>query len=206
MLDDVAGGPNILGFQFDSVQENPGEGTDTVLVSPLGTGLTGSNFIYTLPDNVENTADDSDKIVPVSVTLNGSTQVTVLVNGVAEDKIKNFQNVIGGSKNDRLTGDGNDNTLAGGAGDDTLKGGGGHDTLEGGAGNDVLMGGPDDDDLDGGDGIDTADYSDMAPAIIVTLLTALQQQNGTRANVYVGGVVQRYRRLQRQDPFRKRHT
>ena len=330
VLDDVAGGFNIFGFQFDTVEEDADEGTDTVLVSPLGAGLTGSNFLYTLPDNVEigkvtgsgdfefdgngldntlvgnvgsntlkgmggndvlrgadsipighdtldggpgsdtadltnftisqffhvlqlngdtpvnapgafigagitegtqtlisienlwgsvraenfvgddrdntfrggggadildggggvNTADYSDKTAPVSVTLNGSTEVTVLVNGVAEDKIKNFQNVTGGSNSDHLTGDGNDNTLVGNAGGDTLKGGGGRDTLSGGEGNDVLMGGADDDTLDGGNGTDTADYSDMTLAVTVTLQTAQQRALGTPVDVYVGGVAE----------------
>ena len=52
-----------------------------------------------------------------------------------------IENVIGGQKNDELTGNGVDNVLDGRNGDDVINGGGGNDTLIGGNGNDVLVGG-----------------------------------------------------------------
>ncbi|NTW83786.1 MAG: hypothetical protein HGB36_10545, partial [Chlorobiaceae bacterium] len=70
--------------------------------------------------------------------------------------IKNIENILGGTGNDTLTGDGSANylyggdgadSLAGGAGNDTLAGGGGNDSLAGGASNDVLLGGAGDDTL-----------------------------------------------------------
>ena len=67
------------------------------------------------------------------------------VGGVAEDTIKNIENVYGGSGADTLTGDGLANVLYGGSGNDLLKGGAGADTLNG-----------------GGD-IDTADYATRRP-------------------------------------------
>jgi Ca2+-binding RTX toxin-like protein len=72
--------------------------------------------------------------------LNGATaaNVTGLV-ATDVDTIKNFENVIGTSFNDSITGDGIANSLFGGAGDDTLIGGGGADTLAGGTGNDRLQ-------------------------------------------------------------------
>jgi Ca2+-binding RTX toxin-like protein len=84
-----------------------------------------------------DTADYSEKTTAVTVTLNGANNVTVTVGGVAEDVIRNIENVNGGSASDRLTGDSLNNTLAGNAGNDTLDGGAGNDTMIGGAGNDI---------------------------------------------------------------------
>ena len=55
------------------------------------------------------------------------------VGGVAEDTIRNIENVTGGSGNDTLTGDALANNFIGGAGTDLLKGAGGNDVLDGGA-------------------------------------------------------------------------
>ncbi|MCW5737172.1 MAG: hypothetical protein KIS73_23805, partial [Enhydrobacter sp.] len=74
-----------------------------------------------------DTASYADQYGNVSVTLNGATNVSVKVNGVAEDTIRNIENVIGGSGNDTLTGDALANRLEGGAGNDTLTGGAGKD-------------------------------------------------------------------------------
>lgn len=88
-----------------------------------------------------DTADYSDKTTAVKVTLNKSTNATVYVNGVAEDTIKNIENITGGSGADQLTGDSLANTLKGNGGNDILKGGDGNDSLIGGAGTDSLEGG-----------------------------------------------------------------
>jgi Ca2+-binding RTX toxin-like protein len=77
-------------------------------------------------------ADYIDKATAVSVTLNGATNAVVTVGGVAEDTIRNIENVQGGSANDVLVGD----ALA-----NELRGQGGNDVLTGGAGNDILLGG-----------------------------------------------------------------
>jgi len=89
---------------------------------------------------------------------------------IDSDLLHGFEVVIGGSGDDRITGDGNANELRGGIqedsvpgdwddGDDTLDGGGGDDTLAGGGGDDVLTGGAGNDTLDGGDGFDTARFA-----------------------------------------------
>lgn len=101
---------------------------------------------------------------PVDVTLAGSAWVDVMVDGRPEDRIRNIENVIGSSANDRMTGDEGTNILRGGFGDDWLKGGLGADTL------------------DGGYGIDTADYSDRLVSIVVTL------DGGHATRVFVDGV------------------
>jgi Ca2+-binding RTX toxin-like protein len=86
-----------------------------------------------------DTADYSDKAQAVRVALDGSIAATVFVNGLAEDTVRNIENVIGGHGNDRLTGDGHANRLAGADGNDTLNGGAGIDSLIGGAGQDHFV-------------------------------------------------------------------
>lgn len=86
-----------------------------------------------------DTADYSDKTKAVEVTLNGSTDAIVKVDGLNEDTIKNIENLIGGSGNDLLTGDSAANVLSGGAGNDSLKGGAGADQLTGGKGADRFV-------------------------------------------------------------------
>ena len=75
----------------------------------------------------KDTADYSDKTKPVEVTLNTSKAVTVNVDGKAEDSIRNFENLLGGSKADKLSGDSASNVLDGNGGKDVLKGNGGQD-------------------------------------------------------------------------------
>ncbi len=67
----------------------------------------------------------------------------------------NFENVIGGSGNDRLTGNSENNSLSGGSGDDTLLGSSGDDLLSGDSGDDSLDGGMGSDTLHGHSGDDT---------------------------------------------------
>jgi Ca2+-binding RTX toxin-like protein len=89
-----------------------------------------------------DTVDYSDKGDAVVVTLNGASDATVTVNGMAEDTIRNIEHLHGGSAADTLTGDGQINLLRGGDGADTL---------------------------DGGVGFDTADYSDKTESVVATL-------------------------------------
>ena len=84
-------------------------------------------------------ADYSDKTAAVSVTLAGAANAIVKVNGVAEDTIRNIENVQGGSGNDTLVGDGLANSLFGLGGNDMLNGGAGKDVLVGGLGNDQFV-------------------------------------------------------------------
>jgi Ca2+-binding RTX toxin-like protein len=102
----------------------------------------------------------------VRVTLAGATTAAVKIDGVAEDTVRNIENLKGGSEDDALVGDSLPNALFGLAGDDLLRGG---------AGNDVL---------DGGAGIDWADYSDKSATVKVTL------DGAANAGVKVGGIVE----------------
>ena len=75
--------------------------------------------------------------------------------GAGFDTLSNFENMIGSSFGDVLTGNTGANEINGGAGADILNGGAGDDVLIGGAQNDVLNGGVGNDTLLGGLGADT---------------------------------------------------
>jgi Ca2+-binding RTX toxin-like protein len=123
-----------------------------------------------------DTADFSEKTTAVVLTLNGATNATASIGGVAEDTIVNIENITGGSAADTLTGDALNNNLLGNGGNDTLTGGGGNDYIRGGAGNDFL---------DGGTGTaDLADFSDKTTAVVLTL------NGATNATATVGGVAE----------------
>ncbi len=102
-------------------------------------GMAGSDWINGRAGR--DTADYSDKTKSVAVSLDGSDVVGVTVGGVAEDKIKNIENLTGGSAGDRLTGDWLANAIAGRSGIDTIDGSEGNDTIDGGGGSDILTGG-----------------------------------------------------------------
>lgn len=135
-----------------------GDGNDTLIGGVGKDVIDGGTGI--------DTASYAEKTVAVVVTLNGATNASVTVDGLAEDALRNIENVTGGSVADVLTGDGLANTFIGGAGDDTLIGGGGGDRFVGGSGND---------NMDGGTGKDTVDYGSEAQAagtkgVVVNLL------------------------------------
>lgn len=86
------------------------------------------------------------------LVVNGSTATTVNLSittaqatGHGTDTIRNVENVLGGTGNDRITGNAVANQLLGGGGNDMLAGASGADTLNGGAGADSLYGGLDSD-------------------------------------------------------------
>lgn len=87
----------------------------------------------------------------------------------AGDQYFNINNLIGGSGNDELSGDGATNLLSGGAGDDTLIGGGGGDIFEGGS-NSVIG--------------DTVSYASAGAAINASLLTNTAT-DGTALDTFV---------------------
>ncbi len=92
--------------------------------------------------------------------------------GDGRDRLSAIESIIGGPRNDKLTGDGGRNTIDGGNGNDTIDGGAGNDGLfggngddiitdpdgknkiEGNDGNDALNGGAGNDFIEGGDGDD----------------------------------------------------
>ncbi|MBK8458543.1 MAG: hypothetical protein IPL47_16655 [Phyllobacteriaceae bacterium] len=115
-------------FQMGSAGGNDlifaGGGADTIraqggddIVDP-GTG----------DDTVVDGGDGRDTIsyaslaaaVTVDLTLQGVAQNTI---GGGNDTLTNFENILGGSGGDTLTGDGGDNVISGGLGNDVLTGG-----------------------------------------------------------------------------------
>ncbi len=96
--------------------------------------------------------------------------------GYGNDKLTGIENLLGGSANDRFTGDGKANRLDGGGGNDTLNGAGGNDTLIGGAGRDLLI---------GGGGADTAVFSN-AGGVSVSLQKSGYQNTGEGKDKLIG--------------------
>jgi Ca2+-binding RTX toxin-like protein len=144
-----------------------GAGVDFVVGNNANNQLQGGNGNDILDGGTGlDTSDYSDKTTAVSVILNGSSDVSVYVNGSIEDTIKNIENITGGSGADLLVGDALANTLLGNSGNDTLKGALGKDIL------------------DGGIGVDTADYSDKTTAVKVTL------NGSSNVSVYVNGSIE----------------
>ena len=92
----------------------------------------------------------------IEVTLDGSNEATVTVNGqTGTDRLLNVEHINGTQDNDSIKGDVQNNTLIGNAGADILSGEGGIDNLLGGADDDTLEGGAGDDTLQGGTGDDS---------------------------------------------------
>jgi Ca2+-binding RTX toxin-like protein len=86
--------------------------------------------------------------------------------GDDQDSVKNFENIIGGDKDDTFVGNSMTNVIIGGAGNDTLDGGAGNDTLDGGAGDDTLI---------AGGGIDTLSYLSVTSGVTVNLSKSIGQ-------------------------------
>ena len=145
-----------------------GDGNDTLTGGDGNDSLNGGTGT--------DTADFSDRTTAVVLTLNGATNATATIGGVAEDTIINIENITGGSAADTLTGDTLANFLIGNGGNDTLTGGDGNDTLRGGDGNDSL---------DGGNG--TADYVEFSDKSVAVVLTLNGANNATAT---IGGVAE----------------
>ena len=82
--------------------------------------------------------------------------------GQGTDTFVDVEHLLGGSKNDTLTGDSLDNTLNGGPGNDVLSGGDGFDTLIGGRGADQM---------DGGNDFDVVTYEFSTAKVSINLTT-----------------------------------
>ena len=85
----------------------------------------------------------SEKTAGITVDLNGSNFVDVLVGGVREDVIRSIEDVTGGRGADSIIGDSHANRLDGNRGADSIVGGRGRDVLWGDEGRDTLNGGSD---------------------------------------------------------------
>jgi Ca2+-binding RTX toxin-like protein len=126
-----------------TVQMTGGSGDDTVrnvenlLGSAFNDNLTGSSGSNVLDGGAGNDTLDggagtdtlSYESRSSSVIVNLGVTTAQAIGGSEIDTAINFENLIGGSGNDTLTGSLNNNVLDGGAGNDSLDGGNGIDTL-----------------------------------------------------------------------------
>ena len=114
--DTMAGGTGndtyFVDSEADSIFENPGGGTDTVL----------STVNYTLSANVDHLTLVEGAAGAINAAGNGDLNI-----------------IIGNSNNNALSGNGGDDVLLGGAGNDIIIGGIGNDAMAGGAGNDTYF-------------------------------------------------------------------
>lgn len=164
--DDELGGTSgpdvILGGAGDDLMSG-GSGDDRLDGGPGGDTMSGGDGSDIL--------DYSSRTAPVTITL-GDGLANDGASGEGDNTAADFDVVLGGSGNDRMTGSAIQNILRGEGGDDVLDGAGANDTLIGGTDNDRLLGGPggvgtDNDDLVGEDGVDTADYSTRSVALTI---------------------------------------
>ena len=119
-------------------ETEPGEGTDGVVGSP------GDDHVYVSPDDEVDSVDadqaGTDTLFFDSedpVTYDGDPTVDDGADGEGDDYV-GFENVWGGTANDRLVGGDTGGTLHGGFGNDVLVGGSGNDTLAGDQGFDTI--------------------------------------------------------------------
>lgn len=152
--DTVRGIENVIGGS--AADQLTGDGSVNRLVGGSGDdALRGGDGRDTLDGGQGiDTADYRDKSGDVTITLRGASSASAFVGGVAEDSVRSVENLIGGSGQDSLTGDGLANLLDGGGANDQLDGDAGNDTLIGGTGADELAGGAGNDSLTGGGGVD----------------------------------------------------
>ena len=143
-----------------------GEGSDT-LAGGGGddTYFFGNALLAQVDTVVEATNSGSDTLdfstltTAVTVNLNSDSALAVMINRTVKTgsagQFAFFENALGGSGDDALTGNSAANHLVGGAGNDTLDGADGNDLLYGGIGNDKITGGTGADSLFGEAGNDT---------------------------------------------------
>ena len=100
------------------------------------------------------------------------------------ENFTDIQNLIGGSLNDRLTGNSQVNTLSGMVGADALYGMAGNDVLLGGEGDDVLDGGAGADILNGEAGQDVASYALSSIGVVIDLAGAGKGTGDARGDTF----------------------
>jgi Ca2+-binding RTX toxin-like protein len=143
----LAGNDLFIGSQFNDVLYGF-DGNDTLRGGSGNDKLDGGSG-----DHDRASYENSSQAI--QATLNRGEWADVLQGGVAQDRVRNVEDLAGGSGNDILTGDKKANKFLGNGGDDVLTGAGGADTLNGGSGNDILNGGKGNDKLEGGGDNDT---------------------------------------------------
>ncbi len=168
------GGNDTLYGGFGNDTLDGGTGSDTV------SGDDGDDTIVGATDTASDTYDGgagSDTIDYSAATTALNVDLSVGSGSSAQiglDTLNNVENVIGGSGNDLITGDGSANILNGGAGNDGINAEGGDDVVTGGAGNDLI---------DGDGGTDTAVFTSTTPSDGMA-----SQLSSTEIRVATGGI------------------
>ena len=173
-----------------------GAGNDTITMSAGQDYLDGGAGINTLILRAKAgiTAGVENKDI-FNITSGTFSQIVSLsgddsYHGNHYSEVKNFRDIIGTAKDDKITGTSSgNNTLKGEAGNDLIFGLGGNDKLEGGSGNDILDGGYGDDILDGGAGSDTAHYLSSSGGVNVDLETNIATGAGTDTLISIENIV-----------------
>jgi Ca2+-binding RTX toxin-like protein len=154
--DTLVGGIGDDNYYIDSasdvVNENAGEGYDTVYTS-----VSDGGFFYTMPANIERLFMNED----ASPGALGNELDNIFIGNDKSNVLYGFDG------NDNIYGYGGDDTLFGGNGNDPLIGGDGNDLLLGEGGNDILIGSMGADKLIGGEGNDTLNsFADGASDVL----------------------------------------
>ena len=135
----IAGGGNDRLFGDAGDNRLVGSGSDDLLEGGLGSdtldGRTGTDTI-TYAGRTENLAIILDNARNDGSDTNGNGGSSTLEEG---DEDQSIENAIGGSGNDRVTGNARSNTVRGMDGNDIVDGGPGGDTVDGGNGTDTMF-------------------------------------------------------------------
>ena len=178
-----------LGDLFDQWLGGAAHTADTYIGNPVTMTLFDTGGIDTLDVSGTSVAQRVDLNSEAKSDVAGLKGNIIIARGAV------IENAIGGSGNDRLSGNAAGNTLTGDdgadvldgrAGNDTLIGGNGNDTLVGGAGADLMFGGAGADRFDGGTEYDTVSYEDSAGALTVDLATSGLNTGDAVGDTYVG--------------------
>ena len=164
-------------------------GDDTYIFHPAVSPE--ADIIFEPADGGIETLNFTSCILPVTLRLNTSlVQQADLYRTLQLNSPSRFENAVGGSGNDHLTGNTLANSLTGGPGADVLEGGPGPDRLNGGSGSDELRGDSGDDlyvfssavtaEADflveqANSGIDTLDFSGLSQDVELHLGTSAIQ-------------------------------
>ena len=130
----TTGDVSISGISHDTLT-----GIENLTGSSFGDSLTGdagNNFFigYGGSDTITGgTGNDTVSYAwysnEITVNLAAMNNLHVTLSGGVHNTLSGIENIIGGSGNDKITGDGQDNIFEGGAGDDSLDGGTGTNTV-----------------------------------------------------------------------------
>jgi Ca2+-binding RTX toxin-like protein len=149
LLDGLGGDDTISG----------GAGNDKITGGAGDDSIQGGSGNDVLDGGAQGTNGDTVSYAGLGVALKVDLSKTVAQDtGAGADTLTNFENLVGGTVGDTLTGNAGANKIWGGAGHDLIQGGGGADKLYGEAGNDTLVGGAGADVLSGGAGKDVFQF------------------------------------------------